>query len=181
MAGSEGGHAPETVLVTGAAGFIGFHVASALLARGDRVVVADNLNPYYDVTLKEARVAELTARAAAGNGTLMFHRIDIADDGALSAIFADEKPARVIHLAAQAGVRHSLTDPQAYVSANIAGFVNLLEACRRTPVQHLTYASTSSVYGANRKLPFREGDGVDHPLQLYAATKRANELMAHAY
>jgi len=167
------------VLVTGAAGFIGYHTALRLLARGTRVIAADIVNDYYDVSLKEARLANLAEAADAGAYT--FHRIDLADRGAVAALFAAGGFDRVIHLAAQAGVRHSLTDPHAYVTSNLVAFTNLLEACRHGDIAHLTYASTSSVYGANTKLPFSEADGVDHPLQFYAATKRANELMAHAY
>jgi UDP-glucuronate 4-epimerase len=168
------------VLVTGAAGFIGFHVARALLARGDAVVGFDNVNDYYDVALKAARLAELD-RAAAG-GPWTFLRADLADRAAVAAAFAEHGPFdRVIHLAAQAGVRYSLENPAAYVQSNLVGFTHLLEACRHAGVPHLAYASTSSVYGANATMPFEEGQGVDHPLQFYAATKRANELMAHAY
>ncbi|MEO1103360.1 MAG: NAD-dependent epimerase [Pseudomonadota bacterium] len=164
------------VLVTGAAGFIGYHVAGALLARGDTVVAVDSLNAYYDVALKKARLAELE-----GQSGFTFHRFDLAEKAAVDQLFAQVRFDRVIHLAAQAGVRHSLEDPLAYVSSNLVAFTNILEACRGAQTPHLTYASTSSVYGANTKLPFSEGDGVDHPLQFYAATKRANELMAHAY
>jgi UDP-glucuronate 4-epimerase len=170
------------VLVTGAAGFIGFHVARALLARGDAVTGFDNVNDYYDVGLKEARLAELDAAAAAAGADWAFVRADLADAAAVDASFADHGPfARVIHLAAQAGVRYSLENPVAYVASNVLGFTHVLEACRRAQVGHLTYASTSSVYGANATMPFTEAQGVDHPLQFYAATKRANELMAHAY
>ncbi|MEM0908587.1 MAG: NAD-dependent epimerase [Pseudomonadota bacterium] len=169
------------VLVTGAAGFIGFHVARALMQRGDSVVAADILNDYYDVSLKEARLDVLRDVARETNAGFTFHRIDLAHQGAVSSLFEETSFDRVIHLAAQAGVRHSLTDPHAYVTSNLIAFTNLLEACRYGSVGHLTYASTSSVYGANTKLPFSEADGVDHPLQFYAATKRANELMAHAY
>ncbi|MEM9221030.1 MAG: NAD-dependent epimerase [Pseudomonadota bacterium] len=168
-----------TTLVTGAAGFIGFHVARTLLARGDRVVAVDNLTPYYDVKLKEARLAVLQDEDKAG--ALAVRRMDLADTAGVNALFEGDKFERVIHLAAQAGVRHSLVAPHDYVSANLVAFTNLLEACRHAETPHLTYASTSSVYGANTKLPFAEGDGVNHPLQFYAATKRANELMAHAY
>lgn len=166
------------VLVTGAAGFIGYHVARQLIARGDTVIAVDAVNTYYDPALKEARLCELAGLASP---TYQFVRADLADRAALDGIFARYRFDRVIHLAAQAGVRHSLTDPHAYVQANIVAFTNLLEACRTARVPHLTYASTSSVYGANTSMPFVESQGVDHPLQLYAATKRANELMAHAY
>ena len=170
------------VLVTGAAGFIGFHVARALLARGDTVAGLDNVNDYYDPALKEARLAELDrAAAAAGNGRWRFLRADLADSDAVAAAFAGEPFDRVIHLAAQAGVRYSLENPMAYVESNLVGFTRILEACRRAETPHLTFASTSSVYGANTTMPFEEGQGVGHPLQFYAATKRANELMAHAY
>jgi UDP-glucuronate 4-epimerase len=168
------------VLLTGAAGFIGFFVARALVARGDRVTGLDSLDAYYDPALKAARLAELDRAAAAGGGWRFLHA-DVAERPAIEAAFAQGPFERVIHLAAQAGVRHSLADPGAYVRANLVGFANLLEACRHASTPHLVYASTSSVYGANRRLPFEEGQGVDHPLQLYAATKRANELMAHAY
>ena len=169
------------VLVTGAAGFIGFHVARALLARGDAVVGFDVVNDYYDPALKEARLVELEAAAGAA-GAWSFLRADIADRAAVDAAFAGHGPFdRVIHLAAQAGVRHSLEHPVDYVQSNLLGFTHILEACRRGGVGQLTYASTSSVYGANATMPFTEGQGVDHPLQFYAATKRANELMAHAY
>ncbi|HEX7686780.1 MAG TPA: NAD-dependent epimerase [Burkholderiaceae bacterium] len=167
------------VLVTGAAGFIGMHVAQRLLARGDEVVGIDSLNSYYDPALKAARLAELARdpRAAA----FRFERLDVADGAALQALFARERFDRVVHLAAQAGVRYSIENPQAYGEANLAGFLNVLEACRRHPVEHLVYASSSSVYGGNAKMPFSEADSVDHPVSLYAATKKANELMAHTY
>jgi len=165
-------------LVTGAAGFIGFHVAKRLIERGEEVVGYDAVNDYYDPTLKEARLAILDDTAAAAPGSWTFIRADLA---AVNAVFANHEFERVIHLAAQAGVRHSLTHPHDYVQSNIVGFANVLEACRQTKTPHLTYASTSSVYGANTKMPFSEHQSVDHPLQLYAATKRANELMAHAY
>jgi UDP-glucuronate 4-epimerase len=167
-----------TVLLTGAAGFIGYHVAEALLARGERVLGVDDLNPYYDVHLKEARLARLTARAG-----FSFRRLDIADRAAMAALAADHPDiGRIVHLAAQAGVRHSLTDPYAYVSANVMGHLVVLEIARRLPrLEHLVYASSSSVYGANTALPFAESDRVDHPTSLYAATKRADELMSAAY
>lgn len=175
------GSSASGVLVTGAAGFVGYHTAARLIARGDRVVAADVVNDYYDVSLKEARLARLQAAADAAGAHYTFHRIDLADRAAVEALFAAGGFDRVIHLAAQAGVRHSLVDPHAYVASNIVAYTNLLEACRHGGIAHLTYASTSSVYGGNTKLPFSEADGVDHPLQFYAATKRANELMAHAY
>ncbi|OPZ23753.1 MAG: UDP-glucose 4-epimerase [Lentisphaerae bacterium ADurb.BinA184] len=169
------------ILVTGAAGFVGFHVAGKLLARGDSVTGLDNLNDYYDPALKEARLAELD-RAARGPGAeWTFLRADLADRAAVDATFAGAGFDRVIHLAAQAGVRYSLENPVAYAESNLLGFTHILEACRRTGVGHLVFASTSSVYGANTALPFDEGQGVGHPLQFYAATKRANELMAHSY
>ncbi len=165
-----------TILVTGCAGFIGMHVARRLLERGDEVAGVDNLNPYYDVRLKEARLGELRPFER-----FRFTKLDLADRDAIERLFEDEKPVRVINLAAQAGVRYSLRDPHAYVSSNLVGFMNILEACRHARVEHLVYASTSSVYGANVSMPFAEDDPVDHPVSLYAATKRANELMAHTY
>jgi UDP-glucuronate 4-epimerase len=165
------------VLVTGAAGFIGFHVARRLLARGDSVVGFDVVNDYYDPAIKEARLGVL----AGTNGDFSFVRENLADRDAVSRTFAAYRFDRVIHLAAQAGVRYSLENPHAYVESNLVGFTNMLEGCRHAEVPHLTYASTSSVYGANTRMPFSEHDGVDHPLQFYAATKRANELMAHSY
>ena len=164
------------ILVTGAAGFIGYHTASRLLARGDEVVGIDNLNDYYDVTLKEARLERLRA-----SERFRFERVDVADRAAMQELFARLRPARVIHLAAQAGVRYSIINPHAYTDANVTGFVNILEGCRHNGVEHLVFASTSSVYGANTKQPFSEHQNVDHPVSLYAATKKANELMAHTY
>ena len=169
------------VLVTGNAGFIGFHVARALLARGDAVVGIDVVNDYYDPALKEDRLAGLDRVAAETGSPYEFRRADLADRAAVEAVFAEHRFERVIHLAAQAGVRYSLENPLAYVQSNIVGFTHVLEACRHAETPHLTYASTSSVYGGNATMPFTEGQGVDHPLQFYAATKRANELMAHAY
>jgi UDP-glucuronate 4-epimerase len=163
-------------LVTGAAGFIGFHTARALLARGDTVVGLDSLNSYYDPTLKESRLALLT-----GQPGFEFVRIDLADRAAMEELFANHRFDRVIHLAAQAGVRYSLTNPHAYVDSNLVGFLHILEGCRHQQVPHLTYASSSSVYGANTTMPFSIHQNVDHPLSLYAATKKANELMAHTY
>jgi UDP-glucuronate 4-epimerase len=164
------------VLITGAAGFIGMHVAQRLLARGDTVVGIDSLNDYYAPALKLDRLREL-----AGAADFRFEKLDIADGVALDALFAGERFDRVVHLAAQAGVRYSIDKPLAYGEANLAGFLNVLEACRHHPVEHLVYASSSSVYGGNAKMPFSEGDSVDHPVSLYAATKKANELMAHTY
>jgi len=164
------------VLVTGVAGFIGMHCAERLAARGHEVVGLDNLNSYYSVELKEARLARLSTLAS-----VRTERLDLADAAALEQLIAAAKPERVLHLAAQAGVRYSLENPAAYVQSNLVGFANLLESCRRHPPQHLVYASSSSVYGANRKLPWSESDDVDRPISLYAATKRSNELMAHVY
>jgi UDP-glucuronate 4-epimerase len=164
------------VLVTGSAGFIGNAVALSLLERGDEVVGVDCLTPYYDVSLKEARLARLTPFE-----TFIEERTDINDDAAVAALFERHGPERVVHLAAQPGVRQAAQTPRAYIDANIGGFLAILEACRHHPVEHLVYASTSSVYGGNTNLPWSEHDGADHPLNLYAASKRANELMAHAY
>lgn len=164
------------ILVTGAAGFIGSALSHRLLARGDEVLGYDNLNDYYDPTLKDARLARLTPQPGFG-----FVKASLEDRPALEAAFADFRPQRVVNLAAQAGVRYSLTNPYAYVESNLVGFINILEACRNGGVEHLVYASSSSVYGANRKLPFSVRDPVDHPVSLYAATKKANELMAHTY
>jgi len=166
------------VLVTGVAGFIGFHVTQQLLARGDSVVGVDNLNDYYDVSLKRARLNRLTLQTF---GKFDFHKMDVADKASVQTLFATTKPHKVIHLAAQAGVRYSLENPHAYIDSNIQGFLNILEGCRDHYVDHLVYASSSSVYGGNTKTPFSVEDKVDHPLSLYGATKRANELMAHAY
>jgi UDP-glucuronate 4-epimerase len=164
------------ILVTGAAGFIGFHVARALLERGDEAVGIDNLNDYYDVTLKEARLKQL-----ARHSRFTFRKIDIADRGAVAGLFANGGFERVVHLAAQPGVRYSLENPHAYIDSNLVGFMNVLEGCRNHSVAHLVYASSSSVYGANESIPFSVHDNVDHPVSLYAATKKANELMAHTY
>jgi UDP-glucuronate 4-epimerase len=164
------------VLVTGAAGFIGFHVAGYLLRRGERVVGLDNVNDYYDVNLKESRL-ELLSREQG----FKFVRADLADNDAMSGLFERHRFTRVVHLAAQAGVRYSLTNPRAYVDSNLVGFLNILEGCRHTSAEHLVYASSSSVYGANGTLPFSEHHNVDHPMSLYAASKKANELMAHSY
>lgn len=165
-----------SIMVTGAAGFIGFHVSKKLLERGEDVIGIDNLNDYYDVSLKEARLALLKESA-----TFSFQKTDLADREGMAQLFADHKPESVINLAAQAGVRHSLTHPHAYVDANVVGFMNVLEGCRQQSVKHLVYASSSSVYGSNKSLPFAVTDSVDHPVSLYAATKKAGELMAHSY
>jgi len=167
------------VLVTGAAGFIGMHTAARLMARGDEVVGIDNLNDYYDPQLKRDRLALLAARPDAAR--FRFEALDLADAPAMAALFARERFDGVINLAAQAGVRYSLQNPGAYAQSNLVGFVNVLEGCRHHGVKHLVYASSSSVYGGNVKMPFAEDDSVDHPVSLYAATKKANELMAHTY
>ncbi len=164
------------ILVTGAAGFIGFHTAQALLARGDEVVGIDNLNAYYDPVLKEARLGILRR-----HGNFRFQQVELADCEAMQSLFRRERFARVVHLAAQAGVRYSTENPHVYVQSNITGFLHVIEGCRNHGVEHLVYASTSSVYGANTHMPFIETQNVDHPLTLYAATKKANELMAHSY
>ncbi|MBZ0117862.1 MAG: SDR family NAD(P)-dependent oxidoreductase, partial [Sandaracinaceae bacterium] len=164
------------ILVTGAAGFIGSHVSERLLGRGDEVVGLDNFNDYYSVALKEARATRLAKHAC-----FEMVRLDLSDRERMAALFAAQRFDKVIHLAAQAGVRYSLTNPHAYVDSNLVGFVNILEGCRHNGVEHLTYASSSSVYGANTTMPFSIHDNVDHPLSLYAATKKANELMAHTY
>ena len=164
------------ILVTGAAGFIGMTTSLRLLARGDEVVGLDNLNDYYEVSLKENRLKRLTSHA-----NFRFIRLDVGERAGMEALFASEKFDRVIHLAAQAGVRYSIQNPHAYVDSNLVGFTNVLEGCRHNEVQHLVYASSSSVYGGNTKMPFSEHDSVDHPISLYAATKKANELMAHTY
>ncbi len=163
-------------LVTGTAGFIGYHVAERLLARGDEVTGLDNVNDYYDVRLKEARMARL-----AGKRGYDFVRLDVSDNEGMARVFAKLKPEVVIHLAAQAGVRYSLTNPHAYIQSNVAGFMNILEGCRHQRVRHLVYASSSSVYGGNTRQPFSIHDNIDHPVSLYAASKKANELMAHTY
>jgi UDP-glucuronate 4-epimerase len=172
-----------SLLVTGAAGFIGAAVCEQLLARGEKVVGIDNLNTYYDPTLKKARLERLQAQAASYNcqDSWHFHRLDIADGATIAELFAAVRPRKVVHLAAQAGVRYSLENPAAYVQSNLAGMGHLLEGCRHQEVEHLVYASSSSVYGGNRNLPFSEQQSVNHPVSLYAATKKANELMAHTY
>ncbi|MEO1002319.1 MAG: NAD-dependent epimerase [Cyanobacteria bacterium J06638_7] len=166
------------VLVTGAAGFIGAAVCQRLLGRGERVIGLDNLNPYYDPALKQARLERI---ATAAQAPWRFEDLDISETGAVLEVVARERPDRVIHLAAQAGVRHSIDNPAVYIRGNLTGFGHILEACRQHQVAHLVYASSSSVYGGNTNLPFRERQPVNHPVSLYAATKRANELMAHSY
>ena len=169
-------HHSKPILVTGAAGFIGFHIAARLLQDGRHVIGIDNLNAYYDPRLKRARLEQLERLPS-----FQFEECDLADRARTAALFAAHRFPRVVHLAAQAGVRHSLIDPHAYADANIVGFLNVLEGCRNTGCGHLVYASSSSVYGGNTKTPFSTADNVDHPLNLYAASKKANELMAHAY
>lgn len=164
------------ILVTGAAGFIGMHTSLRLLERGDTVIGLDNLNDYYDVSLKEARLKRLSEYQS-----FNFVRMDVANRETMPGMFAEQRPEKVIHLAAQAGVRYSLQNPHAYIDSNITGFTNVLEGCRHNAVNHLVYASSSSVYGGNTKLPFSEHDNIDHPVSLYAATKKANEMMAHTY
>lgn len=165
-----------TILITGSAGFIGFHTALNLLKTGVKIVGIDNLNDYYSVQLKKDRLAQLE-----GYSNFSFHQVDIANKQDLESIFQKYSPTHIVHLAAQAGVRYSLTNPDAYIQSNIVGFTNLLEAIRANPVEHLVYASSSSVYGNNNKLPFHESDQIDRPASLYAATKKANELMAYTY
>ena len=164
------------VLVTGAAGFIGMHVSARLLAEGHEVIGLDNLNSYYDVRLKEARLAQLQ-----GKNGFSFEKIDLADDAAMAALFKRHAFSNVIHLGAQAGVRYSLSHPHTYIDSNVRGTLNILEGCRHRGIGHLVFASTSSVYGLNRTLPFSPHHGVDHPVSLYASTKRAGELMGHNY
>jgi UDP-glucuronate 4-epimerase len=164
------------ILVTGAAGFIGMHVSQLLLARGDRVVGLDNLNDYYSPELKQDRLSRLMPAA-----NFRFVKMDVADRVGMASLFAEEGFDRVVHLAAQAGVRFSLVNPHAYIDSNVVGFMNVLEGCRHRSVEHLVYASSSSVYGGNTKMPFSEHDNIDHPVSMYAATKKANELMAHTY
>lgn len=165
------------ILVTGAAGFIGYHLSRRLLEKSETVVGLDNLNDYYDVSLKQARLAQLAQR----HPGFSFVRADLEDAGALGRVFEEHRPEIVVNLAAQAGVRYSLTNPHAYINSNVVGFLNILECCRHKGVGHLVYASSSSVYGANTKMPFSAHDNVDHPLSLYAASKKAGELMAHTY
>lgn len=167
------------ILVTGAAGFIGYYVTLQLLSRGDQVIGVDNLNDYYDVSLKQARLDQIVKHPQAAN--FQFIKLDLADVEATAHLFRQEQFDRVVHLAAQAGVRYSLQNPNAYVQSNLVAFTNVLEGCRHSQVKHLVYASSSSVYGGNTKMPFSEKDTVDTPVSLYAATKKANELMAHTY
>tara|TARA_R110002012_G_scaffold64971_4_gene170586 strand:+ start:3563 stop:4585 length:1023 start_codon:yes stop_codon:yes gene_type:complete len=169
------------VLVTGAAGFIGFHTVSSLLERGDDVVGFDSVNDYYDVDIKERRLEQLDSIAEKTGSSFYFIRDNLANQAAVMACFEEHSFDRVIHLAAQAGVRYSIENPHSYVESNIVAFTNILEACRYAKTLHLTYASTSSVYGANTSMPFSEHDSANHPLQFYAATKKANEMMAHSY
>ena len=164
------------ILVTGAAGFIGFHLADKLLARGDEVIGIDNLNDYYDVSLKKDRLAELE-----GKNNFHFEKIELSDRSKIESLFVEFQPEKVVHLAAQAGVRYSLQNPHTYIDSNLVGTANILEGCRHNGVKHLVFASSSSVYGANKKQPFSVSDNVDHPLSLYAATKKSNELMVHSY
>jgi len=164
------------VLVTGAAGFVGLYVSKILLERGDEVIGLDNLNDYYDPALKEARLAQLSVYP-----NFHFHKRDLADREGIARLFAEERPETIVHMGAQAGVRYSLTNPAAYVDSNLVGFGNILEGCRQNGVSHLVFASSSSVYGANTNIPFSVHDNVDHPVSFYAATKKANELMAHSY
>jgi UDP-glucuronate 4-epimerase len=166
----------KTILVTGAAGFIGFHLCQRLLHRGDKVIGLDNLNDYYDVFLKKDRLAQLQHLPG-----FSFHKLDLANQEGMSQLFAGQGFDGVVNLAAQVGVRYSVKNPQSYVNSNLVGFVNVLEGCRHSEVEHLVFASSSSVYGANTKIPFSVGDNVDHPLSIYGASKKANELMAHTY
>ena len=170
-----------TVLVTGAAGFIGFHLSSRLLERGTAVLGFDNMNPYYDPALKRARLKQLQATAERTGTSFQLIEADLEDRAAVEAAFATHKPSKVVNLAAQAGVRYSIENPAAYIQANLVGFGHVLEGCRHHNIKHLVYASSSSVYGGNTNLPFSEHQGVDHPVSLYAASKKANELMAHTY
>ena len=170
-----------TVLVTGAAGFIGFHLSTRLLQQGEAVVGFDNVNPYYDPALKRARITQLEAAAERTGSTFQLIEANLDDRAAVETAFAEHKPQKVVNLAAQAGVRYSIENPAAYIQANMVGFGHILEGCRHHCVKHLVYASSSSVYGGNTKLPFSEQHSVDHPVSLYAATKKANELMAHTY
>ena len=170
-----------TILVTGAAGFIGFHLSKRLLEEGNVVLGFDNLNPYYDPALKRARIALLEATSESAQGSFRLIEADLEDRDSVEEAFAEYKPQRVVNLAAQAGVRYSIENPAAYIQANLVGFGHILEACRHHNVEHLVYASSSSVYGGNTRMPFSELHGVDHPVSLYAASKKANELMAHTY
>lgn len=164
------------LLVTGVAGFVGFHLCQRLLDRGDTIIGIDNLNDYYDVSLKQARLEQLKNRSG-----FSFKKLDLADREGINQLFAQGNFEQVAHLAAQAGVRYSLKNPYAYIDSNLVGFLNILEGCRHSQIQHLVYASSSSVYGANKKIPFSVEDNVDYPISLYAATKKSNELIAHSY
>src|ERR1043166_4185661 len=164
------------LLVTGTAGFIGYHLAERLLSAGEEIIGLDNVNDYYDVSLKNARTARLSKRP-----NFKFIKMDLTDREGIKKVFREYQPNRVVHLAAQAGVRYSLTNPNAYIESNIVGFLNILEGCRQNAINHLVYASSSSVYGGNTEMPFSTHQNVDHPISLYAATKKANELMAHSY
>jgi UDP-glucuronate 4-epimerase len=168
-----------TILVTGCAGFIGFHVAKSLLDRGENVIGLDNLNDYYDVSLKKARLANITE--SKDHPSFQFNELDIQDDTGLDQLFAQNKITSVVHLAAQAGVRYSIDNPGAYIDSNIKGFLNILVSCQKHQIKHLVYASSSSVYGKNKKIPYAIEDNVDHPISMYAATKKSNELMAHVF
>ena len=170
-----------TVLVTGAAGFIGFHLSTRLLEQSTPVVGFDNMNPYYDPSLKRARIAQLQATAQRTGTSFHLIEADLEDRQAVDAAFQNHKPLKVVNLAAQAGVRYSIDNPAAYIQSNLVGFGHILEGCRHHGVEHLVYASSSSVYGGNTRLPFSEHQSVDHPVSLYAASKKANELMAHTY
>ena len=176
-----GGRLNGPILVTGVAGFIGAAVAERLLARGESLIGLDNLNSYYDPALKRSRLERLQVLAQTLQGDFSFQQLDLADGDAMAALFAAEQPRGVVHLAAQAGVRHSIENPAAYIQSNLVGFGHILEGCRQQGVEHLVYASSSSVYGGNRQMPFSEQHPVNHPVSLYAATKKANELMAHTY
>ena len=170
-----------TTFITGAAGFIGFHLSKKLLEDGEDIIGFDNLNNYYDVSLKKARIEELSRKSKALNRNFIFIKSDIENKESLDRAFKEYKPTLVVNLAAQAGVRYSIENPNAYIQSNLVGFANILECCRHNKVSHLVYASSSSVYGGNTNMPFSETQGVDHPVSLYAATKKANELMAHTY
>ncbi len=170
-----------TVLITGAAGFIGYHLTNKILESGKTVIGIDNLNNYYDPILKKARLEQLQKTSQKCGSIFKFYKLDLEDKGSLDDVFREFKPQKVVNLAAQAGVRYSIENPSAYINSNIVGFANILECCRNNSIEHLVFASSSSVYGGNKKMPFKENQGVDHPVSLYAASKRSNELMAHTY